>query len=111
MRNRRIYETIGVRYDDSTKVKSIVDDVRQMLTDHPEIAPDRTMIVNFNSFGPSSLDFFVYCFTKTTNWVEFHGIKQEVLLKIQDIILGHGAEIAFPTTTVHLQPPEPEERT
>jgi MscS family membrane protein len=111
MRNRRIYETIGVRYDDASKVKLIVDDVRQMLVDHPEIAQDRTMIVNFNSFGASSLDFFIYCFTKTTNWVEFHGIKQEVLLKIQDIILGHGAEIAFPTTTVHLEQAEPEQLT
>lgn len=108
MRNRRIYETIGVRYDDAEKVEAIVADVKTMLEEHPEIAPDRTMIVNFNAFGASSLDFFVYCFTKTTNWIEFHGIKQDVLLKIQDIILGHGAEIAFPTTTVQLESAEPE---
>ena len=38
----------------------------------------------------------------TTNWVEFHTIKQDVLLKISDIITRHGAEIAFPTSTLHL---------
>ncbi len=108
MRNRRIYETIGVRYDDAEKVADIVSDVRAMLETHPEISDERTLIVNFNAFGASSLDFFVYCFTKTTDWVTFHGIKQEILLKIQDIILEHGAEIAYPTTTVHLQEAEPE---
>ncbi|MFT7306595.1 MAG: MscS family membrane protein, partial [Candidatus Azotimanducaceae bacterium] len=52
--------------------------------------------------------FFIYCFTKTTNWVEFHGVKQSVLLTIHDIITAHGAEVAFPTTTVHLAGVESE---
>ena len=60
------------------------------------------MIVNFNEFASSSLDFFVYTFTRTTNWVRFHEIKQDVMLKIIDIITQHGAECAFPTSTIHL---------
>ena len=108
MLNRRIYETIGVRYDDAAVVEPIVSDVKAMLEAHPEITTERTMMVNFNAFGPSSLDFFIYCFTHTTVWAEYHKIKQDVLLKIHDIIVSHGAEVAFPTTTVHLQPPEPE---
>ena len=34
--------------------------------------------------------------------MRFHEIKHEVLLKIYDIIVGYGAEVAFPTSTVHL---------
>ncbi len=102
MRNRRIYEKIGVRYDDAAKVKVIVDDVRTMLAEHPEIDTNRTLIVNFNSFESSALEFFVYAFTKTTNWVEYHKIKESVLLDIVNIVEGHGAEFAFPTQTVHL---------
>lgn len=103
MRNRRIYETIGIRYDDVGQLKSIVDAVRQMLIDHPDLdTDDRTLIVNFNEYGPSSVDFFVYTFTHTTNWVEYHQIKEAVLLSIHDIIAEHGAEIAFPTSTVHI---------
>ncbi|CAA0096954.1 Low conductance mechanosensitive channel YnaI [BD1-7 clade bacterium] len=100
MLNRRIYETIGVRYDDGRVVKAIVDDVRQMLQQHNDIEQNATMIVNLVSFGASSLNFFIYTFTKTTNWIEFHHIKEDVMLKIMDIIEQHGAEIAFPTTTV-----------
>jgi MscS family membrane protein len=73
-----------------------------MLETHPDIDAGQTLIVNFNSFAPSSLDFFIYTFTKTTNWVRYHEVKQDVLLKVVEIIGQHGAEIAFPTSTLHV---------
>jgi len=105
MTNRRIYETIGIRYDDAQKMEQIVSDVKTMLLEHQAIDTSNTLMVNFNAFASSSLDFFIYCFTKTTNWAEFHEIKQDVLIKILNIIDSHGAECAFPTSTVHI--PEP----
>jgi MscS family membrane protein len=102
MSHRRIYETIGVRYEDAAQMGAIVDEVKAMLLEHPEIDTSQTLIVNFNKFAPSSLDFFVYTFTHTTNWVRYHEIKHDVLLKILDIITAKGAEVAFPTSTVHL---------
>lgn len=110
MTNRRIYETIGVRYIDHSKVTAIVDEIRQMLTDHEEIDTSQTMIVNFNAFGPHSLDFFIYTFTKTTAWVRYHEIKHEILLGVYGIIRAHGGDMAFPTQTIHLeQDSAPEE--
>jgi len=102
MQNRRIYETIGIRYADAASVATIVSEVKQMLQQHPEIDQTQTMIVNFNQFAPSSLDFFIYTFTRTTDWIYYHEIKQDVLLKILAIIEQHDAEIAFPTSTIHL---------
>ncbi len=102
MSHRRIYETFGVRYDDADKLQNIISQVKQMLQSHPEIEQNQTMIVNFNQFAASSLDFFVYTFTKTTDWVFYHEIKQDVLLKINEIVLRNNAEMAFPTSTVHL---------
>jgi MscS family membrane protein len=124
MLNRRIKETIGVRYDDASLLAAIVSDVEQLLRNHEDLDQDQTIIVNFNSFGASSLDFFIYCFTRTTDWVEFHGVKQKVLLQVLDIVLEHGADVAYPTSTLKLpdsisieqQPqsepePEPESET
>ncbi len=102
MTNRRIYETIGLRYDDINKLPAIISDIKAMLMEHPSIDQTTTMIINFNTFAASSLDFFIYTFTKTTNWIEYHEIKQDVLFKISEIITAHHAEIAFPTSTVHL---------
>lgn len=102
MSHRRIYETIGVRYDDASSIRKIVEDVKAMLMEHPEIDRSQTMIVNFNSFAPSSMDFFVYTFTKTTDWIYYHEVKQDVLLKILDIVVANNAEVAFPTSTIHV---------
>lgn len=105
MFNRRIYETIGVRYDDIAALPRIVTDVEAMLRAHADIDQQRTLMVNFVTFGASSLDVMVYTFTRTVVWAEYHAIKQDVLFKIADIIAGHGAEIAFPTRTLHVAPP------
>ncbi len=102
MSHRRIKEVIGIRYDDASKIQGIVASVKNMLIEHPEIDSGQTLIVNFDSFAPSSLDFFVYTFTKTTNWIRFHEVKQDVLLKILSIVEEYEAEVAFPTSTVHV---------
>ena len=103
MSHRRIKETIGIRYEDIGAMAGIVADVKAMLVSHPEIDSSQTLIVNFNTFGPSSLDFFIYTFTKTIEWVHYHEVKQDVLLKVAEIIDRHGAQIAFPTRTLHIE--------
>ncbi len=103
MTNRRIYETFGIRYDDIASMAIIVEQIKDMLKKHPEIDTRQTLMVNFNSFAASSVDFFIYTFTRTTDWVKFHGIKQDVLLKVIDIIQQNNAEFAYPTSTLHLQ--------
>lgn len=103
MTHRRINETIGVRYEDSHVLPNIIEDIKEMLTNHPEIDNTQTLMVNFNQFASSSLDFFIYTFTKTTNWIKFHEVKQDVLFKITNIIEKHGAEMAFPTSTIYLE--------
>ena len=102
MSNRRIHETVGIRYQDISSMDAIVTQVTSMLMAHPEIDTNQTMIVNFNKFSASSVDFFVYTFTKTTNWVDFHQIKQDVLLRVAEIVAANSAEIAFPTSTLHI---------
>jgi len=102
MSNRRIKETIGIRYDDIHVMAAIVADVKAMLKAHADIDTAKTLIVNFNAFNASSIDFFIYTFSRTVVWEEFHVLKQDVLLKAADIIAQHGAEIAFPTHTLHI---------
>ena len=81
-------------------MSAIVSDVKSMLQNHDEIDSSQTLIVNFDAYGSSSLDFFIYTFTKTTNWIRFHEIKQDVLLKIIEIVHANNADFAFPTTTL-----------
>lgn len=102
MTHRRIYETIGIRYDDLEHMQGITDDVREMLQKHQEIDSTHTLMVFFNEFGDSSCNFFIYCFTRTTDWAEYHSVKHEVLLTVANIVSSYGAQIAYPTRTLHL---------
>ncbi|MCB1672128.1 MAG: mechanosensitive ion channel family protein [Gammaproteobacteria bacterium] len=100
MTHRRIYETVGIRYRDAALMDAIVGDVRSLLRNHADIDQRETVLVNFNRYAASSLEFFVYCHTRTTNWVRYHEVKQQILLSIIRIVHSHGGDFAFPTTTL-----------
>jgi MscS family membrane protein len=108
MTHRRIFEHIGIRYDDFAVVRAVVDDIRAMILAHDELDESQTTMVQFNVYGASSLDIMVYCFTRTTVWTEYHRVREDVLLRIGEIIEAHGAEIAYPTRTLKIdgRPPE-----
>ncbi|WP_273857967.1 mechanosensitive ion channel family protein [Photobacterium sp. GSS17] len=108
MLNRRIKQKISLRYRDVDRIQSVVDSIKAMLMAHPDIeTTHRTLIVNLDHYGASSLDILIYTFTKTTNWVAYQEIQQDVMLKVAAIVQQHGAEFAFPTSTLHLaQSPE-----
>ena len=103
MSNRRINETIGIRYDDLSKMTNIITDVKNLLDQNNDIDQSQKAKVYFKSFSASSCDFFIYAFTITKDWDEFLRIKQDVLLKVANIISKHKAEIAYPTTSVLLK--------
>jgi len=102
MYNRRIKTTVGIRYCDIDKVEEIIEKIRKMLREHPEIDQRQFLFVHFVEFGAYSLDINIYTFTKTTKWELFRNIQQDVLLKVSTIISSCGAEIAFPTRTLHM---------
>lgn len=100
MTNRRIKHTVGVRYQDLEKVEDIVADIREMFLNHKDIDTNQHLLIDFNEFGPSSLNIMIYTFTKTTVWKRWLDVQQDVLIKVGKIIKKHGAEIAYPTTTI-----------
>lgn len=102
MSHRRIYETMGVRYDDVSRLPGILAEIKKMLKEHDGIDQNQTIIVNFNQYAASSLDFFIYVLTRTTDWIEYHQVKQDVLFRIANIVEQNGAEFAFPTQTLHV---------
>lgn len=106
MTHRRLFDHIGVRYDDFQVVRPIVEGIRSMLQGHEDIDTDQIIMVHFDAFGASSLDIMVYCFTRTVQWAEYHRVREDVLLRIGEIIEGHGAEVAFPTRTIKIDAAE-----
>ncbi len=100
MSHRRIHETIGLRYKDLTKIGIITNEVKLMLENHKDIDNSQTILVSFNAFNDSSVDFFVRAYTNSVGWEDFHYIKEDILLQINKIIENHSAEIAYPTRSI-----------
>nr|WP_286009705.1 mechanosensitive ion channel family protein [Salinicola sp. S1-1-2] len=101
MVSRRLWETVGIRYQDIGVMEAITRDIRDLLQQHDEIDQDELITVNFETFGQYSLDILIYAFTRETDWQRFHEIKQDILLKIRDVIDRHGAALALPTSRVY----------
>lgn len=102
MTHRRIAEHIGVRYDDFSVLRKVVEDIREYIMNHEALDTTQTTMVHFDRFGASSLDILLYCFTRTVVWTEYHQVREDVLLNIGEIIESHGAEVAFPTRTLKI---------
>jgi len=105
MTKREISAVIGIRYDDIAQMQSIIEKVEKMLADHEHIDHDEPCRAYFDLFNASSLDFVIWAFSTVTEGAEFKKIKGNLLLDVAQIIADHGAEIAYPTQTLHIQKP------
>lgn len=101
---RRIKMRIGVTYSTTKEqLEKILNDIRDMLKSHPGIEKTATMLVNFDEFEDSSLSIFIYCFTNTADWGKYLQIREDINLKIMDIIEKNGSDFAFPSQSIYVE--------
>jgi len=73
---RRIKMHIGLTYStNSEQISKIMNDIKEMLKQHEGISQSDSLMVNFDTFGDSSLNIFIYTFTKTANWAKYLEIR------------------------------------
>jgi len=101
---RRIKMTIGLTYGTtSEQIIQIKSDIKTMLLEHEGIAQDESLMVNFNNFGDSSLNIFIYTFTKTANWAKYLAIREDINLQIMKIVEDNGSSFAFPSQSIYIE--------
>jgi MscS family membrane protein len=101
---RRIKMVIGLTYDTTTaQMQKITYDLRSMLTAHEGIAHDQTLLIRFARFEDSYLGIFVYAFTNTSDWARYLEIKEDINLKIMEIVEENGASFAFPSQSIYVE--------
>ncbi|MGX1097012.1 mechanosensitive ion channel family protein [Amorphus sp. MBR-141] len=106
MRRRRIYWTVGVGYTKSVdQLKEIRDGIERYILECGDFAPPQqaSTFVRIDSFGSSSINIMVYCFTKTTVWGEWLQAKERLAYKMVDIVYGAGSSFAFPSTSLYVE--------
>lgn len=126
---RRIKMHIGVTYGSKRgDVSKAIEEIREMLHSHPGIVSHEkldaralrmrrerklvrvedkygvksNLLVYLDRLSDSSIDILIYAFTRTVDWEEWLQIKQEVILKIWEILEANDLEFAFPSQSVYL---------
>ena len=127
---RRIKMLIGIEYGATTdEIKKCVEDIKNMLINHPDIAKSEdvaakkrglryrqnivsiddyagyksNLFVVVDDFAESSINILIYCFAKTIVWGEFLDVKQDVMLKIMEILKQNGLNFAFPSQSLYIE--------
>jgi MscS family membrane protein len=97
-----IETVIGLRYETSPEqLRHILVKLREMLRGDSRVHRDpvRARLIGF---GTSSLDIEVFAYVMTRDWAEFLEIREEILLRVMDIIEQAGTALAFPSQTLYL---------
>nr|WP_249207960.1 mechanosensitive ion channel family protein [Helicobacter kayseriensis] len=131
-RGRRIRFQVGLTYSSTPEqIKACIRDIQLMLLHHPQIAKaddekqplshyeldlkssiislddllgyKSNLFVVLDEFAGSSINILVYCFSKTTNWGEWLDVRQDVMLKIMEILDKHNLSFAFPSQSLYIE--------
>jgi len=107
MSHRRIYWKIGISYAASKdQLRLIRQEIEDYLLNNKEFAqpPEVSTFVRLDSFNDSSIDFMIYCFTKTTDWGEWLRIKEDFALAIKEIVeVKAGTDFSFPSQSLYIE--------
>jgi MscS family membrane protein len=72
-----------------------------MLNGHPKVSPEK-LHVRFQSFGAYSLDISLFAFIRTRDRLTYRAIREDINLRIIDIVDEAGTGFAFPSQTTYL---------
>jgi len=104
--HRRIFWRIGVEYRTTTdQLRQIRDAIDDYVRETEAFAPQGEVnnYVRIDSFGPSSIDILVSCYTRTTVWAEMLEVKEQLAYRVMDIIAEAGTGFAFPSQSLYVE--------
>jgi MscS family membrane protein len=82
------------------QVRKVLNCVQRMLDGHPSVEAGSRIRVN--DFAGAAFELELFAYVNTGDWVEFTAIRQEVILKVAEIVEQSGAQIAAPTRLTYL---------
>jgi MscS family membrane protein len=83
------------------QLRFVLDSVKGMLDEHPAIESGSSR-VRVIGFAGSAFELELFAFGKTGDWTEFTAIRQDVILKLTEIVEAAGTRFAAPTRLTYL---------
>ena len=104
--HRRIRWLIGLEYRTTIdQLKKIRDEINTLIDKDNNFAKNQnaSFYVRIDSFSDSSIDMLVQTFTVTNEWAEFLKIKENLAVKIIEIVENNEAGFAFPSQSLYVE--------
>jgi MscS family membrane protein len=93
---------LAIRYETSAdQLRYLLAEVRRMLYAHPKIEAGSSAI-RFTNFDNSALRLEISSYVLTRDSDEFSAVREDLLLRIMDIVEKSGSNFAFPSQTLYL---------
>ena len=102
-RDKVLFNTnVRVRLETSPdQVRYLLAEIRKLLYEHPKVETEGARI-RFAGFEDGALTLEIFCYVLTREFSDFLAIREDLLLRILDIIASAGTELAFPSRTLYL---------
>jgi MscS family membrane protein len=102
-RDKILFNTkLGLRYETSPdQMRYVIAQVRRLLYEHPMVETEGARN-RFIAFDESALTLEIFSYVLTRDYGEFLAIREDILLRIMDIVNAAGTGFAFPSQTVYL---------
>jgi MscS family membrane protein len=98
----RLATTLGLRYETTPdQLRHVLVGLRKVLIAHPKVSNDPAR-VRFSGFGAHSLDIEIFAFVTTSDFNEFCAVREDVFLRLMDVVATSGTGFAFPSQTLYM---------
>ncbi len=93
---------LAIRYETTAdQLRYLLAEIRRMLYEHPKVESESASI-RFANFDTSSLRLEISSYVLTRDSNEFIAIREDLLLRIMDMVEKAGSAFAFPSQTLYL---------
>ncbi len=97
-----IDQTFSLRIETRVEqLRFVLDGVQSMLNGHPSIESG-TSRIRVNDFAGAAFELELFAYGKTGDWAAFTAIRQDVILKVAEIVEAAGTHFAGPTQLTYL---------
>ena len=102
-RDKILYRTrLRLSYEDTPdQVKQVLEKIRALIEEHESIDSDNSR-VHFLEFGEYAQELELYVYIKTTDFAEYLEHREDINLRINDIVDAVGVKLVIPARTTYL---------
>jgi len=97
-----LHKTFALRYETTPdQLRFVLAELRRLMIAHPKVTEDPAR-VRFVGFGENALEVEVFAYVQSTDWSEFLAIREDIYLRMMDVVERAGTTFAVPTRTLRL---------